>query len=175
MPHRKMEWDQAQTGKRRVGLQNTELLKGPSQSLAEGGSQAVLAALPSMAGLESESFQELADTEKGLPWRRGSPGLSLTFCLLPVFPILPMAHQLCPHSLAGKPRPSQRELLSWPSTHDLYNPGKNDQTALLSQGLGWQLSSPTAARSAGQLPARVQLRRRGDCHSWELGDRGQTS
>lgn len=56
--------------------------------------------------------------------------------------------------------------------HDLYNPGKNDQMALLSQGLGWQLSLPTATRSAGWLPARVQLRRWGDCHSWELGDRG---
>lgn len=70
MPHWKMEWDQQQAGARRAGLQNTALLKGPSQNLAGQGSQAVLAALLSMVAGESESFQDLVDGEKGLPLRR---------------------------------------------------------------------------------------------------------
>lgn len=89
-----MEWDQEQAGEWRAGLQHTELLKGPSQNLAGPGSQEVLAALLTMAGWESESFQELVDGEKGLCiWEKlaplrsmrknggGSRGLSPTFCL----------------------------------------------------------------------------------------------
>ena len=65
-----MEQDQEWVGVQGPGLYNMELLKGPSQNLAGPGSQAVLAALPSMAGLESESFQERVDAEKRLQLNR---------------------------------------------------------------------------------------------------------
>ena len=45
-------------------------IKVSHQNLAGPGSQAVLAALPSMAGLESESFQERVDAEKRLQLNR---------------------------------------------------------------------------------------------------------
>lgn len=73
MSHWKMEQDQEWVGVQGPGLYNMELLKGPSQNLAGPGSQAVLAALPSTTGLESESFQEQVD-EKRFQLKRGSLG-----------------------------------------------------------------------------------------------------
>lgn len=73
MPCWKMELGPEQAGERRAGLQNTKLLKGPSQNLARQGSQAVLAALLGMVGWDSESFQDLVDGEKALPPGRAGP------------------------------------------------------------------------------------------------------
>lgn len=94
-----------------------------------------------MAGLESESFQELVDAEKGLQWEKRLPGL--------VTHLLPF----------GSQQPISSALTAWQGTYlhpkgscylspaqgrrqDLDNPGKNEQMALLSQELGWQPPPP---------------------------------
>lgn len=147
--HWKMEQDQEWVGVQRPGLYNMELLKGPSQNLARPGSQAVLAALPSTTGLESESFEEQVDAEKRFQLKRGSlwgGGQALpTSGPLSAFQIWPVACQLCPCSRAGQLPPPQRELLSPPAQgcrQDPSNLGQNEQMTPLSQGLGWQLPPP---------------------------------
>lgn len=107
--HWKMEQDQERVGVQGPGLYNMELLKGPSQNLAGPGSQAVLAALPSTAGLESESFQERVNAEKRLQLRIArktmeAPGRGWalpTFGPFSAFQIWPVACQLCPCIQAG--------------------------------------------------------------------------
>lgn len=159
VPHWKMERDQAQAGEWRVGLGNTELLRGrvriwPKEVLRRSWQLAARLRW-NLKASRSGSVLRKAHSGEETPMGCHPPSLPFRFGPRPISSVLTAWQGSCLH-----PKGSCYLSPGQGCGQDPDNPGKNEQMAFLSQPIGGQLppsphSCQRLSQAALQDPAEV--------------------